>query len=145
MDAFQGAVLGIKLKHLPAWTEARGRLAERYLRLLKGLPLRLPVVAVGRRHAWHLFVVRHPKRDQLRQALAARGIETGLHYPVPVHLQDAYRHLGHRPGDFPVAESIARECLSLPLYPEMTEGQQDLVVAALDDAVHEEGDHDSLR
>jgi dTDP-4-amino-4,6-dideoxygalactose transaminase len=131
MDAIQGAILGVKLKRLTAWTAARRRLAGRYLAGLHGLPLRLPVQAAGRSHAWHLFVVRSPERDRLRRELSARGIDTGLHYPVPVHLQPAYRHLGHRPGDFPVAEAIARECLSLPLYPELSDGHQDVVMSAL--------------
>jgi dTDP-4-amino-4,6-dideoxygalactose transaminase len=133
MDAFQGAVLGIKLRHLEAWTEARRRLADRYQERLAGLPPQLPAVAPGRRHVWHLFVVLHPERDRLRRELEARGIPTGLHYPVPVHLQKAYAHLGHREGDFPVAERIARECLTLPLFPEMTEAQQDRIIDALHD------------
>ncbi len=140
MDAMQGAILGIKLKHLPAWTERRCRLAERYLKLLAGLPLTLPKQAEGRGHVWHLFVVRHPNRDRIRDGLSARGIESGLHYPVPVHLQGAYRHLGHKSGDFPVSEQIGRECLTLPLYPEMTEAQQDLVVAALKETLQEMGE-----
>jgi dTDP-4-amino-4,6-dideoxygalactose transaminase len=123
MDAVQGAVLGVKLKRLAAWTAARRRLAARYLAGLRRLPLRLPAPAPGRGHAWHLFVVRSPDRDRLRGRLAERGIETGLHYPVPVHLQPAYRHLGHRPGDFPAAEAIARQCLSLPLYPELADSK----------------------
>jgi dTDP-4-amino-4,6-dideoxygalactose transaminase len=131
MDAFQGAVLEIKLKHLEAWTEARRRLAERYRELLADLPLQLPREALGRRHVWHLFVVRHPQRDRLRAALAEDGVQTGLHYPIPLHLQQAYAHLGHRRGDFPVTEAISDECLSLPLFPEMTDAQQDLVVASL--------------
>jgi dTDP-4-amino-4,6-dideoxygalactose transaminase len=139
MDALQGAVLGVKLKHVEDWTEARRRLAARYRERLAGLPLALPVEAPGRRHVWHLFVVLHPERDRLRRELEARGIQTGLHYPIPLHLQKAYAHLGHRAGDFPVAERIGRECLTLPLFPEMTEGQQDAVVAALADALNEGG------
>ena len=131
MDAFQGAVLGIKLKHLEAWTEARRRLAARYGERLAGLPLRLPAEAPGRRHVRHLYVVLHPERERIRRELEARGIQTGLHYPVPVHLQKAYGHLDHRAGDFPVSERIGRECLTLPLFPEMTERQQDRVIEAL--------------
>ncbi len=137
MDAFQGAVLGVKLKHLERWTEARGRLAERYRQALAGLPLQLPCQAANRRSAWHLFVVLHPQRDRVRAGLEARGIQTGLHYPIPVHLQQAYEHLGHRPGDFPVSERVARECLSLPLYPELTNAQQDAVVEALTETLRE--------
>jgi dTDP-4-amino-4,6-dideoxygalactose transaminase len=131
MDAFQGAVLSIKLKHLESWIEARRRLAERYHTLLSDLPLQLPVEAPGRRHVWHLFVVLHPERDRLRAALEQDGVQTGLHYPIPLHLQKAYADLGYKAGVFPVAERIGRECLSLPLFPELTDAQQDAVVAAL--------------
>jgi dTDP-4-amino-4,6-dideoxygalactose transaminase len=131
MDAFQGAVLGVKLKYLDRWTEARRRLAARYCESLAGLPLKLPVEAPGRKHVWHLFVALHPRRDHVRSELEARGIQTGLHYPVPVHLQEAYGELEHRPGDFPIAERVASDCISLPLFPEMTDEQQDRVVAAL--------------
>ena len=135
MDGFQGAVLGVKLKYLDRWTEARRRLADRYREKLFGMPLKLPIEAPGRRHVWHLFVALHPHRDRIRRELEARGIETGLHYPVPVHLQEAYADLEHRPGDFPIAERVASDCLSLPLFPEMTDEQQDRVVAALHDVL----------
>jgi dTDP-4-amino-4,6-dideoxygalactose transaminase len=92
-------------------------------------------VQADRDHVWHLFVVLHPERDRIRAALEERGIQTGLHYPVPVHLQPAYRHLGHRAGDFPVAERVGRECFTLPLYSEMTEDQHDWVVEALTEAL----------
>jgi dTDP-4-amino-4,6-dideoxygalactose transaminase len=133
MDALQGAVLAVKLKYVEGWIEGRNRLANRYRELLQGLPLKLPEVGSGRRHAWHLFVVLHPERDRLRTELEARGIQTGLHYPIPLHLQKAYRHLHDREGDFPVAERIGRECLTLPLFPEMTNRQQDAVVHALEE------------
>ncbi|APW59907.1 DegT/DnrJ/EryC1/StrS family aminotransferase [Paludisphaera borealis] len=131
MEAFQGAVLGIKLKYLEGWTEARRRLAERYQAGLADLPLLLPTEATDRRHVWHLFVALHPQRDRIRQALEERGVQTGLHYPIPVHLQGAYEHLGHQTGDFPVSERIARECFSLPIFPEMTNRQQDRVIETL--------------
>ncbi|MCI0429380.1 MAG: DegT/DnrJ/EryC1/StrS family aminotransferase, partial [Rhodospirillales bacterium] len=137
MDGFQGAVLDIKLKHLERWTEARTFLAERYQNLLEGLPLELPQTAADRRHVWHLFVALHPARDQIRAALDERGVQTGLHYPIPVHLQKAYAHLGHKPGDFPVAERIGRECLTLPLFPEMTIQQHDRVCEAVSDVLKE--------
>jgi dTDP-4-amino-4,6-dideoxygalactose transaminase len=135
MDALQGAVLGIKMKHLPRWTARRRELAERYLRLLRDLPLELPRVRPGCESAWHLFVVLHPERDRIRAELEARGVQTGLHYPVPVHLQPAYRFVGHAAGDFPVAERIGRECFTLPLFPEMTDAQQDAVADALADVL----------
>lgn len=135
MDALQGAVLRIKLKYLDEWTAARQSLASRYQRALRDLPIQLPVEAADRRHAWHLFVLLHSERDRLRGELDARQIQTGLHYPVPVHLQKAYKHLGHRVGDFPIAERIGRECLTLPLYPEMSLRQQEAVVETLREAL----------
>jgi dTDP-4-amino-4,6-dideoxygalactose transaminase len=135
MDAMQGAVLGVKLKHLPKWTRARHLLADRYSRRLADLPLQLPRQSASREHGWHLYVVLHPERDRLRDVLGESGIQTGLHYPIPLHLQKAYRHLGHAPGDFPVAERIGRECLSLPLFPELTVQEQDAVVEALTDCL----------
>jgi dTDP-4-amino-4,6-dideoxygalactose transaminase len=138
MDAMQGAVLTIKLKHLPAWTEGRRFLAERYLKYLADLPIQLPAVGRDRSPVWHLFVVLHSDRDRLRKDLESRGIATGLHYPIPLHLQKAYAHLGYSKGDFPVAEKIGRECLSLPLFPEMTIRQQDAVIETLMDCLREE-------
>jgi dTDP-4-amino-4,6-dideoxygalactose transaminase len=135
MDAFQGAVLNLKLQYLDEWTRSRRLLASRYVDFLEGLPLSLPVEAPGREHVWHLFVVLHRERDRIRQELQSRGIHTGLHYPVPVHLQPAYKSLGHAPGEFPVAERVASECLTLPLFPEMTVSQQDRVIEAVAEIV----------
>jgi dTDP-4-amino-4,6-dideoxygalactose transaminase len=137
MDALQGAVLGVKLKHLEAWTNARRALATGYQDLLAGLPLQLPVEAPNRWHVWHLYVVLHPERDRLQPALQARGVQTGLHYPIPLHLQKAYQHLGYREGDFPVAERIGRQCLTLPLFPEMTAVQQERVAEQLGECLRE--------
>ncbi len=133
MDAFQGAVLSIKLKYIEQWTERRRLLAARYNELLADLPLQLPAEAHDRRHVWHLFVALHRERDRIRKEMEERRILTSLHYPVPVHLQKAYRHLRYRVGDFPMSERIARECMTLPLFPEMTSHQQDRVVEALHD------------
>lgn len=135
MDAFQGAILGIKLKYLERWTEARRLFAARYQEQLDALPLQLPAEAPGRHHVWHRFVVLHRERDRIRKELEAQGVLTGLHYPVPVHLQKAYRSLNHRAGDFPVAERISRECMTLPLFPEMTFQQQDRVIEALREVI----------
>jgi dTDP-4-amino-4,6-dideoxygalactose transaminase len=123
MEGIQGAVLGIKLKHLPAWTRERQRVAHLYQELLDGTPLQLPREAEYATSAWHLFVVRHPERDALKKHLEANKIGCALHYPLPLHLQKAYAHLGYEPGDFPIAEKAARECISLPIYPEMTDAQ----------------------
>jgi dTDP-4-amino-4,6-dideoxygalactose transaminase len=124
-------VLQVKLGHIEQWTEARRALAARYREALADLPIGLPMEANGRRHVWHLFVAHHAQRGRIRIELEQRRIHTGLHYPVPVHLQRAYAFLGHQRGDFPVAERVARECLTLPLYPEMTLTQQDQVILAL--------------
>ena len=137
MDAMQGAVLSLKLKHLQKWTDTRRRMAGRYANLLAGLPIQLPTEAPGRRHVWHLYVALSAGRDVIRQELQARGIQTGLHYPIPLHLQRAYKHLGGQPGDFPVAERVANECITLPLFAEMTSEQQDAVADALRAAVPE--------
>jgi len=137
MDGFQGAVLGIKLKHIERWTLARIALAEKYLELMADLPIELPVHMHDRRHVWHLFVTRHPKRDAIRAGLEKRGIQTGLHYPIPLHLQKAYQHLGYKPGDFPVSERIGRECMTLPLFPEMTAQQQAAVIDNLGEVLAE--------
>ncbi|HTA95762.1 MAG TPA: DegT/DnrJ/EryC1/StrS family aminotransferase [Verrucomicrobiae bacterium] len=123
MEGIQGAVLGVKLKHLQKWTEGRRRVAHRYHELLKDTPLQLPHEAAYAASAWHLYVVRHPQRDKLKEHLDANGVGCALHYPLPLHLQKCYAQLGHKPGDFPVAEKSARECLSLPIYPELTDAQ----------------------
>jgi len=133
MEGIQGAVLSIKLRHLADWNAGRRRVAQRYNELLDGTPLQLPREAHGAESAWHLYVVRHPCRDELKKHLEASGIGCALHYPLPVHLQKAYAHLGHKPGDFPVAEKAARECLSLPIYPELTDAQLQRVASAVKD------------
>lgn len=131
MEGIQGAVLKVKLKHLAAWTDARRRVGRRYNQLLAGLPLELPVEAPGCESAWHLYVVRHPKRDEIKKHLDAAGVGCALHYPLPLHLQKCYAYLGYKPGDFPESERSANQCLSLPIYPELTEAQQDRVVEVL--------------
>ncbi len=131
MEGLQGAVLGVKLPHLAAWTAARRRIAERYHELLRPTPLRLPREESWAESAYHLYVVRHPSRDRLREHLQSGGIGTAVHYPVPLHLQKCFAHLGHREGEFPVAERAARECLCLPLYPELADAQIDHVAAAI--------------
>ena len=131
MEGLQGAVLGVKLRHLPAWTAARRRLAHRYHDLLAGTPLMLPREASWAESVYHLYVVRHPARDRLKAHLETCGVGTALHYPLPLHLQKCFAHLGHEPGDFPVAERAASTCLSLPIYPELTDAQQDHVAASI--------------
>ncbi|MCX8090631.1 MAG: DegT/DnrJ/EryC1/StrS family aminotransferase [Verrucomicrobiae bacterium] len=133
MEGFQGAVLGVKLKYLDEWTRARRRVAHRYHELLADTPLQLPREAPWAESAYHLYVVRHPRRDELKAHLEANGIGCALHYPLALHMQKCFAHLGYRPGDFPVAEKAARECLSLPIYPELTEAQQQRVVDVIRD------------
>ncbi|TAY71283.1 DegT/DnrJ/EryC1/StrS family aminotransferase [Rhizobium leguminosarum] len=133
MDAIQGAILRVKLRHLEAWTEARRTHARRYSSLLAGSTvLTTPVEAADRRHVYHVYAVRSRDRDGLQRRLSAEGIPSGLHYPIPVHLQKAHADLGYQAGDFPVSEAAAREVLSLPIYPEMPVRHVDLVVAALE-------------
>ncbi len=131
MEGIQGAVLGLKLKHLAQWNAGRRRVAQRYRELLVDTPLQLPREAGYAQSAWHLYVVRHPRRDELKQHLDANGVGCALHYPLPLHLQKCYAQLGHKPGDFPVAEKAARECLSLPIYAELTDGQVQRVAAVV--------------
>jgi len=123
MEGIQGAVLGVKLKHLTKWTSERRRVAHRYHELLADTPLQLPREAGYAESVYHLYVVRHARRDELKKHLEASGVGCAIHYPIPLHLQKAYASLGHKPGDFPVAEKAARECLSLPIYPELTDAQ----------------------
>jgi dTDP-4-amino-4,6-dideoxygalactose transaminase len=131
MEGIQGAILGVKLRHLERWTEARRSHARRYSQLLAGGPVETPQEMPYTRHVYHVYGVRSSARDRIRQALAERSITTRIHYPIPVHLQEGYADLGYRPGDFPCAEKAAAEELSLPMYPELTEEQLDAVVREL--------------
>lgn len=131
LDEMQAAVLAAKLPELDRLTDERRRIAARLLDGLAGAPVGLPFVPAEAEPAWHLFVIRHEARDRLQAALAADGIGTLIHYPVPPHLQSAYRELGHAPGDFPLSEAIHREVLSLPLWPGMSEAQVDAVIGAV--------------
>jgi dTDP-4-amino-4,6-dideoxygalactose transaminase len=131
MEGIQGAVLGVKLRHLPAWTAARRRIAHRYHELLASTPLVLPKEAPGAESVYHLYVVRHPRRDKLRDHLQARGVGTALHYPLPLHQQKCFAGLGHKTGDFPVSERAAAGCISLPIYPELSDAQVEYVAAMI--------------
>lgn len=127
MDGLQGAILRVKLRHLEAWTEARRDRAQRYRAALEGGPVTPPQERPGGRHVYHVYGVRVPQRDQWRAHLAAQGVQTGVHYPIPVHLQPSHADLGYAPGAFPVSESVAREILSLPMFPELTNDQIDTI------------------
>ena len=133
MEGIQGAVLGVKLPHLPAWTAGRQRVAKRYAELLADTPLQLPTQAAWAESVWHLYVVRHPKRDALKKHLEDNGVGCALHYPLPLHLQKCYAHLGYKEGSFPITERAARECLSLPIYPELTDAQIQRVTEVVKD------------
>jgi dTDP-4-amino-4,6-dideoxygalactose transaminase len=131
MDGVQGAVLGVKLKYLEGWTEARRARAAEYARQLASTPARLPVERPGVRHVYHVYVVELPDRDAWRARLTEAEVQTGVHYPIPVHLQPAYRDLGYDAGAFPVAEDAARRVLSLPMFPELTTEQIAEIAAVL--------------
>lgn len=121
LDELQAALLSVKLRQLDEWTRQRQEVAGWYGELLSDVEeLTLPSVHPDATHVYHLYVVRTSKRDALQQYLAELGIGTMIHYPVPPHLQQAYASLGLKKGDFPIAESIAETCLSLPLFPGMT-------------------------
>ena len=133
IDALQASMLSIKLPHLDDWNEARRDLARRYDALLEPLPVVAPHTPPQCKHVFNLYTIRVPdgRRDALIEHLSEEGIGFGLHYPTPLHLQAALAHLGKKAGDFPVAERAATEVLSLPIFPGMTEREQDDVVAAL--------------
>jgi len=132
LDTLQALVLLHKLPLLARWNEERRHVAERYLDELEGIDgLGLPPVAARSRPVWHLFVVRADDRSSLADYLANRGIRTGLHYPEPPHLSGAWRRLGRGESSFPVAEGLAKECLSLPIYPGISDDQVDAVIAAV--------------
>jgi dTDP-4-amino-4,6-dideoxygalactose transaminase len=123
MEGFQGAVLGVKLKYLEAWTEARRAHARRYAELFASAGVETPQEVAGRRHVFHVYAIRIPERDRVQQELQAAGVTTTVHYPIPVHLQKSFAHLGYKRGDFPVSENLAGRVLSLPMFPEMIEAQ----------------------
>ncbi len=141
IDALQAAVLRVKAPRLAGWTEARRRNAARYRGLIADAGLEgrigLPVEVSGRYHIYNQFVVRVPRRDAVKEALARRGVGTAVYYPVPFHLQECFQGLGYRRGAFPEAERAADETLALPIYPELTEAQQAHVVHALASALEE--------
>ncbi|PYS38234.1 MAG: erythromycin biosynthesis sensory transduction protein eryC1 [Acidobacteria bacterium] len=136
MDGIQGAILRVKLRHLELWTEARRQNARYYNAMLEGSPVILPVEMPYARHVFHVYAVRTSHRNIVQQALDAQGIQTGIHYPIPVHLQKAYAETGYRLGDFPHAERAANEVLSLPMYAELSNEQIETVSAAIRGALN---------
>jgi dTDP-4-amino-4,6-dideoxygalactose transaminase len=132
LDEVQAAVLNVKLKHIDRWTIARQKIAEQYLNELSGLnDIQLPATTKGCKHVYHLFVIRTPRRDKLKAHLEQDGIGTMIHYPVPLHLQKAYSFLAYKKGDLPIAEKMAYESLSLPLWPGLTEPQVSRIVDSI--------------
>jgi dTDP-4-amino-4,6-dideoxygalactose transaminase/acetyltransferase-like isoleucine patch superfamily enzyme len=131
LDGMQGAILRVKLRHLEAWTAARQAHAARYDALLADTTVQTPTALPARRHVYHIYAIRVPQRDAVQQVLHTHGIQTGIHYPLPVHLQPAYTDLGYSKGAFPHAEAVAREVLSLPMFPELTPAQQELVTSVI--------------
>ncbi len=132
LDGIQAAVLSVKLPHLVSWTKRRQEIAAEYTRRLDGMAgVTVPAVAAGREHVWHLYVIQHEHRDELRRHLDAHGVQTVINYPVALPFLPAYAHLEHRPSDFPNAHYHQSRILSLPMFPEMTDEQIDAVVQAV--------------
>ena len=141
LDALQAVVLSAKLTRLADWNEARRQAAAHYRELLSDLPnVWLPEVMAGNEHVWHLYTIRLAGRDRLLERLRAQGIGAGIHYPLPIHLQGAFSDLGHRRGDFPVAEQAAERLLSLPLHPHLPAGAQERVAEVIADPLGGYGD-----
>jgi dTDP-4-amino-4,6-dideoxygalactose transaminase len=131
LDSMQAAILDVKLKYLQSWNDGRRKHAAHYLKSLAGMPYVLPKEMPGNRHIYHLFVIRAPRRDELLDFLKKKEISAGLHYPIPVHLQKAYKELGRGPGSFPRTEQICTELLSLPMCAELSDDQVEAVCVAL--------------
>jgi dTDP-4-amino-4,6-dideoxygalactose transaminase len=135
MDGIQGAILRVKLRYLDKWTEARRTLATRYDELLVNSGVITPSVMPYSHHVYHIYAVRTKQRDTLQQNLHQQGIQTGIHYPIPVHLQEAYADLGYKIGDFPCTELAANEVLSLPMYAELSLEQVEIISAAVCESI----------
>lgn len=131
MEGIQGAVLRVKLKYLEGWTEQRRTAAGHYDRLFAGSSIQSPKVAAGSRHVYHIYAIRTQHRQAWQDALLAQGIQSGIHYPFPVHMLPAFADLGYKEGDFPHAELAAKEVLSLPMFPELTQAQCEEVARAV--------------
>ena len=131
MDGMQGAILRVKLRHLESWTEARRAHAATYNELLTNCTIQTPEAMSYARHVYHVYAIRTSNRELLQQKFNAQGVQTGIHYPIPVHLQDAYADLGYQNGDFPCSEKLAKEVLSLPMFAELSPAQQQEVAEAI--------------
>jgi dTDP-4-amino-4,6-dideoxygalactose transaminase len=131
MDSFQAAVLSVKLKHLDNWNTARIERARYYTELLKHSSYKLPADVSDSECVWHCYVIESPERERVRSALQDAGIQTAVHYPVPIHLQKPYAHLGYKSRDLPVTEALCERCLSLPIYPELSKEKISRVASVL--------------
>jgi dTDP-4-amino-4,6-dideoxygalactose transaminase len=131
LEGIQGAVLRVKLRHLEKWTEARRAAAKRYDTALAAAGISPPEAMPHVRHVYHVYAIRTANRQKWQDGLQARGVQSGIHYPIPVHLQEAYADPKYKAGDFPHSEKAAAEVLSLPMFPELTAAMQEQVVAAL--------------
>jgi dTDP-4-amino-4,6-dideoxygalactose transaminase len=135
MEGFQGAILRVKLRHLEKWTEARRAIVRQYDQLLADCDVETPREMPWARHVYHVYTLRCSDRDGLQAALTAEGIQTGVHYPVPAHLQPAFSDLGYGPGSFPHSEIASKQVLSIPLYPELSSSAVNEVAQAIKKAV----------
>jgi len=133
LDELQAAILKVKLKHLDAWNEKRRKLAEQYTKQLSHLPVNLLSPIPQGKHVYHLYVIKVKQRNKLKTFLEAKGVSTGIHYPIPIHLQQAYSFLGYDRGSFPHAEQAANEILSLPMFPELSQKELNYVVAQIEE------------
>ncbi len=137
LDSIQAGILSVKLRHLAEWNKLRRAAAERYDKLLAPCAdqVILPLQPDWARSVYHLYVVRVQNRDDIQKYLTSQGIGTGIHYPIPLHLQKAYQEFGYRTGDYPVTERVAAEIVSLPMFPELDAKQQSRVVQSVLEAV----------
>ncbi len=131
LDEIQAAALRVKLKYLDEWNERRREIATLYQKLLYDSNVQLPCERPWAKHVYHLFVIRVNKRNELKDYLREHGVGTQIHYPIPIHMQDAYKRLGYKGGDFPISERNAEEILSLPVYPELTRGEIEAVAGLI--------------
>ncbi len=137
MEGFQGAILRVKLRHLNNWTESRRAIAAYYSELLNSSNVQTPIEMPYARHVYHIYAVRTSQRTIMQQALQSQGVQTGIHYPIPVHLLPAYSDLGYKKGDFPISEQAANEVLSLPIFAELSKVQVQAVCDAVSSGVKE--------
>jgi dTDP-4-amino-4,6-dideoxygalactose transaminase len=131
LEGLQGGLLAVKLPHLDTWNNQRRAIAAVYNEKLRDVSVTLPVEMPYGKHVYHLYVIQVEHRDRVKQQLSEMGIDAGLHYPVPLHLQNAYRQLGYKAGDFPVSERLSQQILSLPIYPGLSVEATEYVTHAL--------------